>query len=102
MLREFRTKASRIKSANHGKGSLILQTGWVLSNKEVRAMWNFDLSQTKAGQELILMANEKGEKKSAIKIAKKLLSLNDISIEKIAEITDLKLDEIRSLQVSRT
>ncbi len=67
-------------------------------------MWNFDLTQTKAGQELVTTGEKtgvkKGEKNKALKIAKKLLTVKDITIEKIAEITELSLEEVKSLQVS--
>lgn len=45
------------------------------------------------GQEL----RREGEKKNALKTAKKLLALNNLSVEQIAEITELKLEEVRKL-----
>ncbi len=70
------------------------------SIEEVKEMWNFDLAKTKAGQELMLIGKEKWEKNKAIQIAKNLLNLNDLTIEKIAEITELSLEEVRQLQAT--
>jgi predicted transposase YdaD len=44
------------------------------------------------------IGEKRGEKKNALKTAKKLLGLNSLSVEQIADITELSLEEVRKMQ----
>ena len=53
---------------------LILDRQRNIDRKEIQAMFDFDISQTKVGQELLEEGEKKGEKKATKKLIAKLMS----------------------------
>ena len=61
-------------------------------NNELREFW----------EEKMRKAVEKAERSKALKTAKRMLASNKYSLEEIAEINDLTLDEVKNLESQHT
>ena len=61
-------------------------------NNELREFW----------EEKTRKAVEKAERSKALKTAKRMLASNKYSLEEIAEINDLTIDEVKQLASQRT
>ena len=65
-------------------------------NNELREFWEEKLEKARKQE------REQAERSKAIKTAKRMLAGNKYSLEEIAEINDLTIDEVKNLASQRT